>query len=68
MGLKYMLILTRDKNEIVHRFDASTPEEAAAKAETLIRDEWKKRQETFPFTPESPAETTLFRELSDWRK
>lgn len=61
--IKWILILSRDGTETLHRLEASTPKEAVAKSAILARKEWKERQEQFPFTSESPPSAILFCEF-----
>ncbi|MDP2665078.1 MAG: hypothetical protein Q8P23_00275 [bacterium] len=61
--IKWILILSRDGNETLHRFEAQTPEEAIAKSAVLAKKEWEERQEQFPFTPEPPPGAILFYEF-----
>jgi hypothetical protein len=65
--MKCILILRRDGQEITHRFDATTLENAEVQSEVLIQKEWRERQMSFPFTKEFPAEATLFCESHTWK-
>jgi len=62
------ILIFRNKQETLHQFDASTPEEAKTTSEDLIQKEWQERQRNYPFTEEFPVAATLFCESFTWEK